>query len=298
MLSSLQKAVTRFVDSRGGASPFATAIPGLTLLRSTQPNRTNFHTCMPALCIVVQGAKWTMFGETRFHYQAGEALVVSVELPAFSTIVKASPSEPYLGIILEFDLAIMREVIENLDALPEASGGIERSILVIDFNGPLADCTARLLSLLDTPRAIPVLYPYIMREVCYWLLTGPHGAEIMSMTIGKLHTKGVLNAIHFLRDRFTESIRIDDLASIARMSPSAFHRQFKAITSMTPLNYQKQLRLLEARRMMLAEELNVGSAAAQVGYKSYTQFSREYSRMFGFPPRRDMVALRGADTHS
>ncbi len=294
MLNLLQEAAARYTDLQVGPGPFETAVPGLTLVRSDRENRTNFHICKPALCIVVQGAKWTMFGETRFDYHAGQALVVSVELPAFSTIVEASPSEPYLGVIVEFDLALMREVMDSLDALPEPSGEVERSVFVTDFDGPLVDCALRLLRLLDTPRAIPVLYPAIMREVCYWLLTGPHGAEIMSMTVGKTHSRNVLSAIHFLRDRFAEPIRIETLASIAQMSPSAFHRQFKAITSMTPLQYQKQLRLLEARRMMFAEESNVGSTAAQIGYESQTQFSREYSRMFGMPPRRDILALRDA----
>ena len=249
---------------------------------------------MPALCIVVQGAKWTMFGETRFDYHAGQALVVSVELPAFSTIVEASPSRPYLGVIIEFDLAIMREVMKSLDALAEGSEDVSRSVFVTEFDGPLLDCAVRLVRLLETPKAIPVLYPAIMREICYWLLTGPRGAELIRMTVGKTHTSKVIHALHFLRDHFAESVRIEDLASLAQMSPSAFHRQFKAITSMTPLQYQKQLRLLEARRLMIADELNVGTTAAQVGYESSTQFIREYGRMFGMPPRRDMVSLREA----
>ncbi len=294
MLNLLRDAAARFTEAQVGTGPFETAIPGLTLLRSAHENRTNFHTCKPALCIVAQGAKWTMFGETRFDYRAGSAMVVNVELPAFSTIVEASPSEPYLGMIVEFDLALMREVMDSLDTLPEMAGEVERSVFVTDFDGPLADCALRLLRLLETPRAIPVLYPAIMREICYWLLTGPHGADIISMTVGKGHTKNVLSAIHFLRDRFAEPVRVEKLASIARMSPSAFHRQFKAITSMTPLQYQKQLRLLEARRVMLADESNVGTTATQVGYESETQFSREYSRMFGMPPRRDILALRSA----
>ena len=298
MLNLLRETAARYTASQVGHGPFETAIPGLTLLRSERENRTNFHICKPALCIVVQGAKWTMFGETRFDYHAGQALLVSVELPAFSTIVEASPSEPYLGVIVEFDFALMREVMDSLHALPEISGEVNRSVFVTDFDGPLADCALRLLRLLETPRAIAVLYPAIMREICYWLLTGPHSAEVMSMTIGKMHTKSVLSAIHFLRDRFADPIRIEELASIAQMSPSAFHRQFKAITSMTPLQYQKQLRLLEARRVMFADELNVGTTAAQVGYESQTQFSREYSRMFGLPPRRDILALRGAVPNS
>jgi len=292
MLSMLRETVKRYVDSQVGPSPFTTAIKGLTLLRSDHEKRTDFHICKPALCIVVQGAKWTMFGEKRVDYQAGQAMVVSVEMPAFSTIVKASPSEPYLGVIIEFDLSLMREVIDSLDTLPTESGESGRSVFVTDFDGPLADCALRMVRLLDTPQAISMLYPAVMREICYWLLTGPHGAEVMSMTVEKSHTRSVLNAIHFLRDGFAGPIRIEALASIAQMSPSAFHRQFKTITSMTPLQYQKQLPLLEARRIMVDSEANVETAAFQVGYESSTQFSREYSRMFGMPPRRDILTLR------
>ncbi len=146
---------------------------------------------------------------------------------------------------------------------------------------------------METPQAISILYPTIMREICYWLLTGPHRREIVKMTMAKSHTRSVVSAIHSLRDRFAEPVRIEELASSAHLSPSAFHRQFKAITSLTPLQYQKQLRLLEARRLMLAEEANVETAAFQVGYESPSQFSREYSRLFGMPPRRDVAALRG-----
>jgi len=136
-----------------------------------------------------------------------------------------------------------------------------------------------------------MLYPAIMREVCYWLLTGPHGGDVVKMTLANSHTQRVVTAIHTLRDRFAEPVRIEELASIAQMSPSAFHRQFKAITSMTPLQYQKQLRLLEARRLMVSEAANVETAAFQVGYESPSQFSREYSRMFAMSPRRDVAAF-------
>jgi len=165
---------------------------------------------------------------------------------------------------------------------------------VTNFDGPLADCALRMVRLLGTPQAIPVLYPAIMREICYWLLSGPEGGEVVQMTLANSHARCVLSAIHCLRERFAEPVRIEELASVAHLSPSAFHRQFKSITSMTPLQYQKQLRLLEARRLMVTEEATVETAAFQVGYESSSQFSREYSRMFGLPPRRDAVLLRGA----
>jgi AraC-like DNA-binding protein len=292
MLSDLAQAVKRYTDAQNGQSPFKTAIAGLTILRSNHEKRPNHLIFQPALCITVQGAKSAMFGDQRFEYGAGQALVVSVEMPGFGTVVEASPSEPFLGIILEFDLTILREVIAELASPPAASPKVSKGVCVVDFDGPLADCALRMVRLLDIPKAIPILYPAIMREICYWLLTGPQGGDVVKMTLANSHTQRVVTAIHTLRDRFAEPVRIKELASIAQMSPSAFHRQFKAITSMTPLQYQKQLRLLEARRLMVSEAANVETAAFQVGYESPSQFSREYSRMFAMSPRRDVAAFK------
>lgn len=295
MSSELAEAVRRYTDAQAGPSPFVTTVPGLTLLRSDHQKKPNPLIYKPALCIVAQGAKWTAFGHRRFEYRAGQALVVTVEMPAFGTVAEASPTEPYLGVIIEFDLGIMREVMEMTDSihtLPTTRMNGGQGVFVTNFAGPLADCALRMVRLLETPQAIPVLYSAIMREICCWLLLGPHGSEIAAMTMGKSHMRPIINAIHSLRDRFAEPVRVEELASAAQMSASAFHRQFKAITSLTPLQYQKQLRLLEARRLMVADDANVETAAFQVGYESPSQFSREYSRMFGMSPHRDAVLLR------
>ena len=292
MRNELLEAVRRYTDAQIGESPFVTAIGGVTIFRSDHERRPNHVIRKPALCIVVQGAKWAIFGNKRLDYRAGQALVVSVEMPSLGRVAEASPSEPYLGVVIEFDLAVMREVMESLDVPPKPGGDVASGVFVTDFSGPLSDCALRMVRLLETPKAIPILYPAIMREICYWLLTGPHGGEVMKMTLANSHAQRVIRAIHTLRDRFAEPVRIEELASAARMSPSAFHRQFKAITSMTPLQYQKQLRLLEARRLIVTDAANVETAAFQVGYESPSQFSREYSRMFGAPPRRDVSALR------
>ena len=292
MLDGLVEVVRRYTDAQPGESPFATAIEGLTILRSFHEKLPNHLLFKPALCITVQGAKRATFGDKLFEYRAGQALVVSVEIPGFGTVAEASPSEPFLGIILELDLAILREVMSELDTPPKASDHVGPGVFVTDFDGPLTDCTLRMMRLLDTPKAVSVLYPAIMREICYWLLTGPHGGEVVKMVLANSYEQRVIKAIHALRDRFAEPIRIDELASIAQLSASAFHRQFKTITSMTPLQYQKQLRLLEARRLMVSDAVNVESASFQVGYESPSQFSREYSRMFGKSPRRDITTLR------
>jgi AraC-like DNA-binding protein len=292
MLNRLAEAVTRYTNTQEGEHLFETAIDGLTILRSDHEANHPHIIIKPALCIVAQGAKWTMFGDRRFDYSAGQALVVSVEAPASGRVTQASPSEPYLGVIIELDLGVMGEVMEGLDSPPVGGGNARNGIFVTAVDPSVADCALRAVRLLDTPKAIPMLYPSIMREICYWLLTGPNGGEVAKMTLATNHTQRVISAIHALRDRFAESVRIEELAYIAQLSPSAFHRQFKALTSMTPLQYQKQLRLLEARRLMVAGVANVEVAAFQVGYESPSQFSREYSRMFGAPPRKDVADLR------
>ncbi len=293
MFNALAEAVRCCTEAQGGTGPFVTQIEGLTLLRSDHDKQMTHLIYKPALCITVQGAKWAMFGASRLYYKAGQALVVSVEMPGVGWVVEASPTHPYLGVIIEFDLAVLRDIMERGGVPTNPSGDAERGIFVIDLNAPLTDCMLRLVRLLSTPEAISMLSPLIMREIYYWLLTGPYGNEIAEIGLVSSHAHGIISAIHSLRDRFAEAIRIEDLAQAAHMSPSAFHRQFKALTLRTPLQYQKQLRLLEARRLMVTEAANVETAAFQVGYESPSQFSREYSRMFGAPPRRDVVR-RGA----
>jgi AraC-like DNA-binding protein len=286
-LKDLADAIDRYTVRAGGENPWFTAIPGLTLLRSEQPKPPAQRLSKPALCVVAQGAKWASFGGKQYEYRAGQALVVSVEMPSAGCVTTASKREPFLGAIVEFDLAVMRQIVDELAAPPDVTGEAARSVFVTDFAGPLADCVLRLVRLLDTPDAIPALAPLIMREICYRLLTGPHGGEVLRVALDGNHSSRVVGAIHHLRKRFTEPMRVAELAAIAKLSPSAFHRQFKSLTSMTPLQFQKQMRLLEARRLMVAEAANVETAAFAVGYESPSQFSREYSRLFGTPPKRD-----------
>lgn len=294
MTRALIESVKRYTERQGGESPFVTPIDGVTILRADRERHPSHLVMKPALCVVVQGAKWSTFGDKRYDYRAGQALVVSVELPAMSRIVQASPDEPYLCVVIEFDLSLMREVMEQLDRPPASQSELGHGVFVTDFDGPLADCVQRAIRLLDTPRAIPVIAPMIMREICYWLLAGPHGGEVAKLVLANGHVERVVSAIHNLRNRFAETVRVEELASLAQMSLSAFHRQFKALTSMTPLQYQKQLRLLEARHLMLTGAANAEAAAYRVGYESPSQFSREYARMFGAPPRRDVAALSTA----
>ncbi|HEY4802689.1 MAG TPA: AraC family transcriptional regulator, partial [Paraburkholderia sp.] len=170
---------------------------------------------------------------------------------------------------------------------PVPAGDASHGVFVANFDGPLADCALRVVRLLDTPEAIGMLYPMVMREICYWLLSGPNGPAIARLASNENPSHGLLRAVENLRTRFAQPVRVEELAEVAQLSPSAFHRQFKALTGLPPLQYQKQLRLLEARRLLLSQALSVQAAAFEVGYESPSQFSREYARMFGAPPKRD-----------
>jgi AraC-like DNA-binding protein len=292
MGEQLAEALLRYTNSQPGTSPFTTAIDGLAILRSDHPKPPSHMISRPAMCIVAQGAKWATFGGERLEYRAGQALVIGVETPSIGRVVEASPGAPCLVLAFELDLAIMRSVADALDTPPRPSGRPAQGVFVTDFQGPLADCALRLVRLLETPKAIGTLYPGVMREICYWLLTGPHGGDIARLALKSSPPQPLIRAVHDLRRRFNQMVRIDELAAIARLSPSAFHRQFKALTSLTPLQYQKQLRLLEARRLMVSRAFKVEAAGFEVGYESPSQFSREYARMFGAPPKRDLQRLQ------
>lgn len=302
MLHDLADALLRFTESQPGENPYRTAIPGMGIMRSDHPKPPSHLLLRPALCIVAQGAKWGDFGGNRLEYRAGQALVIGVETPSVGRVFEASPDEPCLVLMLELDIAMMRGVAEGIDVLPKPSGETGSGVFVADFQGPLADCALRLVRLLETPAAIPMLQPGIMREICYWLLTGPHGGDVARLTLANSPSRPVIGALNALRQRFRETVRVEELAATAHLSASAFHRQFKALTQMTPLQYQKQLRLLEARRLMISEAVNAEAASYEVGYESPSQFNREYSRLFGAPPKRDarhmQQALRDGHAHA
>jgi AraC-like DNA-binding protein len=294
MSSLLKDALNDYIDANGGEGFFPTPIEALTLMRTSRETLPRHMIYKPALCIVAQGAKQVMLGDDVFDYDEMQSLVINLELPLLGRVTRATADKPFVGVNLDFDVALMREVMEQLDTPPGPGGDSSAGLFVDDLGGPVIDCVLRLVQLLATPKAIPIVYPSIMREICFWLLTGNHGGEISKLALPSSHTQRVAAAIRLLREDFARPMPVDELAAAARMSPSSFHQHFKALTSMTPLQYQKHLRLLEARRLMVADAANATSAAYQVGYESASQFSREYARMFGAPPRRDVTELRAA----
>lgn len=291
--TALISAALDFMASRGGGQgQFDTGMPGVHLVRSFQAIPAVPNIYRPSLCVVFKGAKEIMFGTTRLDYAEMECLIVNVDVPALGKMVGATPESPYIGMTLEFDTAILREVLQQVPSLPKAASSASPSLFVGQIDSSLADCLTRLTRLMSTPEAIPVLFPMIMREFHYWLLTGPYGAEIVKLAVPETHAERVAKAVHFLRAHFAEPIRVEQLAAVAMMSVSSFHHHFRTMTSMTPVQYQKQLRLIEARRLMLSETASVLEAAYHVGYESVSQFSREYSRFFGLAPKRDVMMFR------
>lgn len=289
----LMTAVTDFIDSKGGGQGrFQTPMPDIHIVRSFQDILPVHNMYRPSLCIVLKGAKEILFGDTTLHYAEMECLVVSVEVPASGRMVGATPANPYVGIMIDFDVAVLREVLQQLATRPVPSNGAGLCVFVGKVDDTLAECITRLARMAKMPEAVPVLYAAAMRELYYWLLTGPYGSEIAKLALPETQSERVARAIHYLRDRFSETLLVEQLADVAHMSASSFHQHFKAMTAMTPMQYQKQLRLLEARRLMVSENANVSEAAYQVGYESASQFSREYARSFGTAPKRDVMNFR------
>lgn len=287
MIEKLAAALWAYTDHQIGESPYYTAIEGVGILRSDNPTPPVYRLMQPAICIVAQGAKKAIFGCEELSYQAGQALVVGVDTPSVGRVLEASHGKPCLVLAFEMNLAILRSVAEELSCTLTPRNKPGYGVFVTNIEGPLTDCALRIVRLLETPQAIPILYPLIMREICYWLLTGPHGGEIAQLALTHSTSQGVIAAIHHLRQHYHTSIPNEVLAQIAHLSPSAFHRRFKALTYLSPLQYQKQLRLLEARRQIWTGSVTIESVAYSVGYESPSQFSREYVRMFGVPPKQD-----------
>lgn len=288
--TGLFDAVQDFLRSRGGGEGhFQTPMSGVHVMRAFQEIPPMRRIYRPSLCVVLKGAKQILFGETTLIYKEMECLVVSVELPASGRMIGASPENPFLGLSIDFDVAMLKDVMQQLANPPRPAPASGPCVFVGQVDAPLTECVLRLARMAMTPDAAQILYPSVMREICYWLLTGPYGAEIAKLTLPDSHTDRVANAIYYLRDNFAQTLRVEQLAEVARMSLSSFHQHFRAMTSMTPVQYQKQLRLLEARRLMVSDAVNVSEAAYQVGYESASQFSREYSRNFGVAPKQDVM---------
>ena len=269
-----------------------TALPRVSLVVSQAPTALTSGLYRPMLCLVLQGAKEAIIGGQTLHYDEAGYFIASLDLPACGRVTEASREKPYICLTLSFDqeslAALIPEVPVRPGPFPDGRTGFAVSPVTVE----LLAAWQRLLGLLDTPEDIAVLAPLFEREVLYRLLQGPHGGVLRQIAMGSGHLAGVRRAIAWIREHFQAPMRVEALADLAGMSPASFHRHFKVATAMSPKQYQKNLRLQEARKLMLAHN-DAARAAFAVGYESPSQFSREYARLFGAPPSRDAQRLSG-----
>jgi AraC-like DNA-binding protein len=289
-MSTLLNAVRRYAEAHADLNGLAqTPIPGLNTVRAIAPSGLVHAVSRPLVCLVLQGAKHVTMGAQGFAFAAGESLLITADVPTVSQITRASIAAPYVSLAMELDATIIADLAAQMRAEPAADGAPVR---VDPTDAEVADAALRLMRLLERPASLPVLSTQLVRELHYWLLAGRHGAAIRRLGWPEGPVQRVARAVAVLRDEFKQPLPVERLAAVAGMSASSFHQHFRAVTSLSPLQFQKQLRLIEARRLMLSEGATASSAAFAVGYESVPQFTREYGRMFGLSPVRDTKAVR------
>ncbi|MDQ0207548.1 AraC family transcriptional regulator [Alkalicoccobacillus murimartini] len=285
----LAQFIQQFCDKDG---IFSTDIPCLHFIRVSHKLEPLYQIHKPALCIVAQGTKVVIMAEEIYQYDPSKYLVVSVDLPLSGEIIEASDELPYLCLRLDFESKQIFDILKESEQLKIKETDSHRGLFVSNIHSSLLDAVLRLVHLLDTPEDISVLAPSVIREILYRILQGDQGRSVKQVAMIGSHAERVVNVIKQIKQDFTRPIGIKRLASIANMSESSLHHHFKQVTGSTPLQYQKQLRLQEARRLMLSQTIDAANASFQVGYESPSQFSREYARLFGLPPIRDMQRIR------
>jgi AraC-like DNA-binding protein len=291
ILAEIAAAITRHAPDEGLQ---ATPLERLWLVRSSVPTMPMPNVYRPLVCIAVQGGKEVVLGDQVFHYSPGRYGIVTHDLPATGHVIEASRDKPYLSFVLDFDPVALAELALRVPPPPGPPPPAPLGKIVADADADLLGAALRLLRLLDDPQALPVLAPMAEQEILYRLLTGPHGPRMRQITSGQGSVAQIGRAIAWIRQNSRERLSIRQLAAAAGMSPSSLHEHFRAVTAMTPLQFQKQLRLQDARSLMLADGLDATTAAFRVGYESPSQFSREYRRHFGEPPARDVARLRAS----
>lgn len=288
-LSTLTGSIARCTEK---GELHTTAIQGLALFRRDEPTEPITGVYEPSVCLVAQGAKRVRLGDDTFVYDAYHYLITSVHLPTVVQIIEASPEKPYLGLRLMLDLHEISQLMVDSNLPQPRPQQSSRGMATGEITLPLVTAFQRLLDLLENQQDIPILAPIIQREIIYRLLVGDQGERLRQIASAGSQSHQIARVIDWLKNNFSQPLSIDELAAQASMSSSTFHHHFRSMTALSPLQFQKQLRLREARRLMLAERLDAANAAFQVGYESPSQFSREYNRMFGAPPLRDITNLR------
>ncbi|TDL88800.1 AraC family transcriptional regulator [Vibrio vulnificus] len=285
--------LTQLIESHTGKDgSHPTAIPSLFYSRFSTVTGPNYGVSKPSLCIIVQGMKEVFLAQDRYVYGPADYLIASVNLPITGIVTEASSKNPYLALKLEFTPNQVLEVLQDTQLAVKQKEHAKRGMYVCQIELSLLDAVTRLARLLDNPNDIPVLAPLITKEIIYRVLQGEHGATLGQIAIEGSSAYQIGDVVDHIMNNYDQSFRIDDLAEIANMSVSSLHRHFKEVTAMSPIQFQKQLRLQEARRLLLSESTDATEAAFRVGYESPSQFSREYSRLFGLPPKEDINRLK------
>ena len=292
LCAQLAGLLERRTGSDGGHE---TAVPELTLWRFSNPTEPAPVIQQPAVYVVVQGRKQVTVGDETYVYDPSQYLAVSLELPAVGHVVEARPDAPYLCLTLRVDSRELAALLVETGRPAPHDDHDGRALFVSALEAPLVDGLLRLVRLLDAPQDIPVLAPLVLRELHYRLLQGEQQGRLAEMAIGDGRLRRVAGAIAWIKEHYAEPLQIEALAKRVNMSPSALHGHFRAVAGVSPIQYQKRLRLQEARRLLVSDATSAEAVAYEVGYASASQFSREYVRLFGQPPRRDAERMR-ADT--
>jgi AraC-like DNA-binding protein len=289
VLHELANAISKVM---GNASEVPTIVPGLTLYRNIVPSAPNPCTYVPSLLLIPQGKKRVDLGKQSYVFGESTFLLTSIELPIISRVCAASVEKPYLAFFLTLDMGLVRDVLHSeevhVPAPPVGTRGMVLGQATVDL---IAPCL-QMVQLLRTPQDVPFFGKLLQREIIYRLLQGPQGDRLRSVATRADKSYRTAKAVTWLRDNFKKALNVDELASMTGMSRSTLNHHFRGLTAMSPLQFQKQLRLHAARQKMLTDELDAASAAFEVGYESPSQFNREYRRFFGQPPMRDIQALR------
>jgi AraC-like DNA-binding protein len=286
---ALAHVIGRFAQSDGD---YTTAVPGLTLHRRKSPTEPLHCIYNLGLGVVAQGAKQVLMGGETHDYGPGHSVLTTIDLPVVSHVTQASAREPFLGMVLTLDARSVVAIASEMDGPPRPRDDASRSITFEPLDADLLDALVRLVGLLGERALVDRLAPLIQQEITIRLLAGRHGPQLRHLVTVGSPSQQIARAVAWLKQHFVQALPGNDLADRAHMSPSTFRQHFRALTGVSPLQYQKQLRLQEARQLMLNENLDAGSAAGRVGYESPSQFSREYRRLFGAPPQRDVTRMR------
>jgi AraC-like DNA-binding protein len=288
-ISDLAESIARLTEN---GELRTTAVLGLSLFRRNEPSEPVTGMYEPSVCLIAQGAKRVRLGDDTYVYDTNHYLFSGLHLPVIAQVIEASLEKPYLGLRLTLDYRDISQLMADSQLPPPRTQKTDRGMATGELTVSLVNAFQRLVDLLDEEQDIPILAPVIQREIIYRLLVGEQGFRLRQLAVRGTQSQQIAQAVSWLKSNFTKPLQVDELAGMANMGTSTFHQHFRNMTTLSPLQFQKQLRLQEARRLMLAERLDAASAAFQVGYESPSQFSREYNRLFGAPPLRDITNLR------